>query len=464
MIIAQSILQKALDASLSTGADFAEIFVESTYSSTLGILNQKPQKAVVGELYGAGVRLFFGTEVIYVTTNDLSENGLIKAALTAARANGNAQATQQLKAEELKNVGFDTFHVYGEKPWEVDRDRKFKYMFSVDQYARAKSSIVTQVEVAINEKFQRVQIANSKGMHAYDERAYTRLTAGVFVEANGKKESMYENVGQSGTIEFLDLVDLKSFTNQIVDSALLLLNAEFAPAGKMPVVMDNAFGGVIFHEACGHGLETTSVAKGASVFCGKLGEKVANECVTAIDDGTIANGWGSLHLDDEGMPTQKTTLIENGILKSYIVDQLGGIKTGYAPTGSGRRESYKYAPTSRMRNTFIAAGKDSFEEMIKDIDYGLYAKKMGGGSVNPGTGEYNFKVTEAYMIRNGQIQEVVKGACLIGTGIDTLGKITKVSSDLKLATGMCGSVSGAIPAAVGQPQILVSELLVGGRA
>lgn len=186
--------------------------------------------------------------------------------------------------------------------------------------------------------------------------------------------------------------------------------------------------------------------------------------MTAVDDGTISNKWGSLNIDDEGNATKRTVLIEKGVLKSYIVDEMGSRQTGYEKTGSGRRQSYKYAPASRMRNTFIDAGKDSFEDMIKDVDYGLYAKNMGGGSVNPGTGDYNFQVREAYIIRNGRIEEPVKGACLIGRGIDTLGKITKVSKDMTMATGMCGSVSGSIPTCVGQPQLLVSSLMVGGRA
>ena len=299
---------------------------------------------------------------------------------------------------------------------------------------------------------------------AYDERAYSRVRLETFVESMGMKESSADNVGHMGTSELYDTVDLEKFAHENVDRAMLLTKAAYAPAGEMPVVIDNSFGGVIFHEACGHGLETTSVAKGASVFCGKLGEKIANECVTAIDDGTLENGWGSLNMDDEGNKTKRTTLIENGVLKSYIVDEMGSQQTGYEKTGSGRRQSYKYAPASRMRNTFIAAGKDSFEDMIRDVDYGLYAKKMGGGSVNPGTGDYNFQVQEGYIVRNGRVEEAVKGACLIGRGIDTLGKITRVSNDLKLATGMCGSVSGSIPAAVGQPQILVSSLMVGGRA
>lgn len=461
MIVSQNILEKALDAALSTGADFADIFIEDTYSSQLSLLSQKPDKAIVGQLYGAGVRLFFGHEIVYVTTNDLSEAGLVKAALNAAQSRGQGTAK---KSMPLTQVPFDSIHTYGEKPWEMNRDKKFKWLNSMDQHARAKSSNVTQVESMLHEKFQKVQIANSKGLMAYDERAYSRVSVETFVEHNGVKESSSERAGLLGTSEVFDRWDLKSLTEGCVDRANLLTTAKYAPAGEMPVVIDNSFGGVIFHEACGHGLETTAVAKNASVFCGKLGERIAPECVTAVDDGTMANSWGSLNIDDEGNKTKRTVLIEKGILKSYIVDEMGAKQTGYEATGSGRRQSYKYAPASRMRNTFIDAGKDSFEDMIRDVDYGLYAKNMGGGSVNPGTGDYNFQVREAYIIRNGRIEEAVKGACLIGRGIDTLGKITKVSNDLQHATGMCGSVSGSIPTCVGQPQILVSSLMVGGRA
>lgn len=461
MIVQPSILTKALDAALSTGADFADIFIEDTYSSQLSLVNSKPHEAIVGQLYGAGIRLFFGFEVVYVTTNDLSEVGLVKAALNAAKSRGTGEAK---KSNPLVQVPFDSVHTYGEKPWEMNRDKKFKWLNSLDQHARARSGLVTQVEAGLNEKFQKIQIANSKGLMAYDERAYSRIRFQNFVEVDGVRESATDDDGHMGTSEIFDQVDLKKMAEEATDRAVMLAKADYAPAGEMPVVIDNAFGGVIFHEACGHGLETTSVAKNASVFAGKLGEKIAHESVTAIDDGTIANGWGSLNIDDEGNKTKKTTLIENGVLKSYIVDEMGSRQTGFETTGSGRKQSYKFAPASRMRNTYIAAGKDKFEDMIRDVDYGLYAKRMGGGSVSPGTGDYNFQVSEAYIIRNGRIEEPVKGACLIGRGIDTLGKITKVSSDLKLARGMCGSVSGSIPAAIGQPQILVSSLMVGGRA
>lgn len=468
MIIQPSILQKALDAALSTGASFADIFIEDTYSSNLTVLNSRPDKAIVGQLYGAGIRVVFGegakTEVVYVTTSDLTEKGLLKAALLAAQSQ-TGFANKIIQTVHLSSPSqFDSIHTFGDKPWEINRDKKMAWLNSADQHARSLSSHVTQVETGLNEKFQKVQIVNSRGVSIYDERAYSRFNIETFVETNGTKESSSENHGHMGTSEIFDRFDIKTMATQTVEQALKLTKSGFAPAGEMPVVLSNAFGGVILHEACGHGLETTSVQTGDSVFADKMGQKIGNDCLTAIDDGTIANEWGSLNYDDEGMPTQKTTLIENGVVKSFLVDQVGSMKTGLTPTGSGRKQSYKFAPASRMRNTFIAPGKDKFEDMIKDIDYGLYAKRMGGGSVNTSTGDYNFQVREGYIIRNGRIEESVKGACLIGRGIETLGKITKISSDLKLATGMCGSVSGTIPAGVGQPEVLVSSLMVGGKA
>jgi TldD protein len=232
----------------------------------------------------------------------------------------------------------------------------------------------------------------------------------------------------------------------------------------MPVVIDNGFGGVIFHEACGHLLETTSVEKKASVMWDKKGEMVAHEALSAVDDGTIDGEWGSLSIDDEGMPTEKTQLIKNGKLENFMCDRLGHIKTGHPRTGSGRRQSYKFAPASRMRNTFIEPGKHSLEELLASMGDGLYAKKMGGGSVNPGTGEFNFSVQEGYMVKGGKVEKAIKGATLIGQGADVLKKISMVGNNFALSTGMCGSVSGSIPANVGQAAIKVDEILVGGQA
>jgi len=242
-----------------------------------------------------------------------------------------------------------------------------------------------------------------------------------------------------------------------------MLHADACPAGKMPVVIDNGFGGVIFHEACGHSLEATSVAKGNSVFCDKIGQQIASTKVTAIDDGTLANEWGSINIDDEGTLGRKNILIEDGILKGYLVDRLNGKRMNMESTGSARRESYKFAPTSRMTNTFIAPGNDDEKDIIKSIDNGLYAKKMGGGSVNPVTGEFNFSVLEGYMVKNGEIDRPVRGATLIGKGSDILMNIDMVGKNLVHGQGMCGSASGSVPTNVGQPMIRVSEITVGGR-
>lgn len=263
--------------------------------------------------------------------------------------------------------------------------------------------------------------------------------------------------------ELFDTIDVEELGKEAAKTAVTMLNAKNCPSGKMPVVIDNGFGGVIFHEACGHGLEATAVARNASVFAGKLGQKIASDVVTAIDDGTIPNGWGSGNIDDEGNFCQRNVLIENGVLKSYLIDKLNGIKMGMNSTGSGRRESYRFAPTSRMTNTFIASGKSTPEEIISNTEYGLYAKQMGGGSVDPATGSFNFAVLEGYIIRNGKICEPVRGATLIGKGSEILTKIDMVGNNLSRAQGMCGSISGSIPTDVGQPMIRVSEITVGGR-
>jgi TldD protein len=458
MLIADSLLRKVIEMAMSKGADFAEIYVEETQKRQFSFVDSKPEKAISGHTLGAGIRVFSGTEQIYTYTNDLSEVGLLKAAKQAAEA----------MASNARHVPVtpNSFQTFGstEMPKVENRQQIWDSLRLMDETARGFSSLITQVEAVANENYKYVQIMNSEGLHKQEARPYLSAVIHAFAEENGQKESGFDRVGFLGTSEDWNKVNFKALAGEAAGQSLRILRSGWAPAGEMPVLLDSAFGGVIFHEACGHGLETTSVAKNASVFCGKLGEKIAHECVTAIDDGTLLGENGSLEIDDEGSPTERTVLIENGILKSYIVDKMGARKTGYRPTGSGRRQDYRFAPTSRMRNTFLAAGKSSFDEMIKDIDYGLYAKKLGGGSVMPGTGSYNFAVHEAYIVRNGRIQEQVKGASLIGTGIETLGRIVKMGTDLKLSPGTCGSLSGMIPVTVGQPALLVSKLTVGGKA
>ena len=264
-------------------------------------------------------------------------------------------------------------------------------------------------------------------------------------------------------IEMFGSIDPAYHGREAARVAHTMLHAKNCPAGNMAVAIDNGFGGVIFHEACGHALEASAVAKGNSVFANKLGEQIASTKVTAIDDGTMPNAWGSLNIDDEGNKTQRNVLIENGILKGYMIDKLNGRRMNMAVTGSSRRQSYKFQPTSRMTNTYIAAGNDKADEIIKSIEDGLYAKKLGGGSVNPVTGEFNFSVQEGYLVKNGVIQEPVRGASLIGKGSEVLMDIDMVGDNFEVAQGMCGSSSGSIPTNVGQPMIRVKKMTVGGR-
>jgi TldD protein len=456
----RSLVERVLDRALSRGADFAELFVEDKTTQSLQILDSKVKESLSGQDSGAGLRIFYGHEAVYAYTSDLSLDGLLGLADLVSQTQ---EAPTRHKRAPWKPSAPPARHGLRLGPDAVDKARKVERLLVGDKAARAFDPAITQVEISLGEELQRVFIANSEGAWISDLRPYVRLALTAIASNGTEKQSGSESPGALSGYEFIEELDLVEVARTAAAQAITMLHADYAPSGKMPVVIENGFGGVIFHEACGHLLETTSVAKGASIFCGKLGEAIAHPCVTAIDDGTMFGEWGSLAIDDEGMPTQRTVLIENGILKSYMADKMGSRKTGHPETGSGRRQNYRFAPTSRMRNTFIAPGNTSFEAMIQSIDYGMYAKKMGGGSVSPGTGDFNFAVREAYMIRNGKIAEPVRGATLIGNGGDILKKIVMVGDNFAQAAGRCGSVSGSIPTNVGQPAIKVSEIVVGGR-
>ncbi|MBP3929037.1 MAG: TldD/PmbA family protein, partial [Peptostreptococcaceae bacterium] len=349
-------------------------------------------------------------------------------------------------------------------PNTVDYQNKIKVMKEAYTSAKEYSTDISQVNVTYMDKTQNILIANTEGLYIEDERIRTRLGISAVASKGSENQTGFEGPGRAKGFEMFEEIDPVYYGKEAARVAHTMLHAKNCPAGKMTVAIDNGFGGVIFHEACGHSLEATSVSKGNSVFSGKLNEQIASTKVTAIDDGTLANHWGSSNIDDEGNFTKKNVLIENGILKSYMIDKLNGRRMNMKPTGSSRRQSYKYAPTSRMTNTYIQAGDDKPEDIIKSIDNGLYAKKMGGGSVNPVTGEFNFSVAEGYIVKNGEIKEPVRGATLIGKGSEVLMNIDMVGNNLAQAQGMCGSVSGSIPTNVGQPMIRVKEITVGGRS
>ena len=459
-MLSREVAQRVLGRCLITWGDFAEIFEEDTINNTIGILNGKVENSVGGRSYGIGIRIFKGLKSVYAYTNNNSLSSLLNVAYKAALALG--------EAKEEKNIVLDcttikNSHPIIHMPSSIDINKKIGVMKIAYNAAKDYSSEISQVGVNYIDKEQNVLIANTEGLYVEDKRVRTRLAINSVASLNGENQTGFEGPGAHMGFELFNHINPEYYGKEASRIAYTMLHAKNCPAGKMTVAIDNGFGGVIFHEACGHSLEATAVAKGNSVFTGKLGEQIASTKVTAIDDGTIPNAWGSLNIDDEGNKTQKNVLIENGILKSYMIDRLNGRRMGMAPTGSGRRQSYKFAPTSRMTNTYIANGEDSPEEIIKSIKDGLYAKKMGGGSVNPVTGEFNFAVSEGYIVKNGEIQEPVRGASLIGKGSEILMNIDMVGNNMTQGQGMCGSSSGSIPTNVGQPMIRVSEITVGGR-
>ncbi len=454
------LIEDTLNAALSTGGDFAEIFVEDRTNSVIEMIGGRIESTTSGRDYGVGIRIYKGFNSVYAYTNKSDRDSLISVAKKAAQAMLGAKndiTLNLIKTDIINN------HKILISPNEVAKAKKIDAMRRAYDAAKNYDSLISQVTVRHLDHDQHIMIANSEGLWKEDRRVRNRIAINSVASKDGEMQSGSMSPGAMRGFEFIESLNLEELGREASRIAKTMVNAKYCPSGKFPVIIDNGFGGVIFHEACGHGLEATAVAKGTSIFCDKIGQKIASSVVTAIDDGTLANEWGSINIDDEGNPSQKNILIENGILKGYMIDRLNGRRMGMASTGSGRRQSYKFAPTSRMTNTYIAAGSSKVEEIFANTEYGIYAKYMGGGSVNPSTGDFNFAVMEGYIVENGKITTPVRGATLIGKGIDVLTKIDMVSDNVSFGQGMCGSLSGSVPTNVGQPLLRVSEITVGGR-
>ncbi|MBO5323413.1 MAG: TldD/PmbA family protein [Oscillospiraceae bacterium] len=459
-MISREVCQRVLSKAVSTGADYAELFAENTVNHSINMIASKVDAIKDGVIAGAAIRVYKGLRSVMASTVDTSEAGLLRCAEQAAEALG--QGTAEIDIV-LKERIFGDIHPVKIVPSSIGNKEKVAILKEGYFAAKDYDQSITQVSGTLMDVDHNILIANSEGIYAQDRQVRTRIAINAVADKGDGAQTGSCAPGRRMGLEMFDFIDPKNVGIHAAKQAVTMAGAGYCPAGVMPVAIDNGFGGVIFHEACGHSLEASSVAYGRSQFVGKLGQKIANEKVTAIDDGTIANAWGSINVDDEGTPAQKNVLIENGVLKSYMIDKMGGRRMGMASTGNARRQSYAYTPTSRMTNTYIAAGEDKNEDIIASIEYGLYAKEMGGGSVNPVTGEFNFSVNEGYMVRNGKICEPVRGASLVGKGSEVIQNIDMVGTDLDMGQGMCGSSSGSVPTNVGQPLIRVSTITVGGR-
>lgn len=455
-------LSACLGKALSRGGDYADIFLERSDDSLITFDDGKVKSISTGLVSGAGIRVISGRNYVYLYASDPTEERLTELASSVAEAlsgggRGAILALPPAPASERR-------HRVAKDPGAEGLGAKIGYLKRADAAARAKGEAISQVTATWWEKLQEVWVATSEGSFAHDDRRRIRLFTTAVATRGDIRETGMADAGKSLGLELFDRYSPERIGEEAARIALVALDADYAPTGKLPVVIDNAFGGVIFHEACGHALEASSVADDASVFCGKLGQKIANEAVTAIDDGTMANEWGSATYDDEAQPTRRNLLIDRGVLTSYLVDRLGQAKMGLPANGCGRRESYRFAPTSRMSNTYIAPGPHKLADLIASVDRGIYCAKMGGGSVDPATTDFNFAVREAYLIEGGKIGKPVKGASLIGKGSEILMGIEAVADNLDVGAGMCGSSSGSLPVNVGQPAVLVRGLVVGGRS
>ncbi len=460
-MISRALCEKVLAAAASTGADYAELFAEKTFNRSVNMLDSRVQSVSDNVVAGVGIRVFKGLRSVAASTVDTSEAGLLRCAKQAADALGAGKAEISIV---LKERLYGDIHPIRIVPGSVETARKAEILKTAYFAAKDADPAIVQVSGGLMDVDHNILVANSEGTYAQDRQIRTRLFITAVADKGQGTQTGSVGPGARKGMEFYENdIDPAAAGKEAARQALVMAGAGYCPAGTMPVVIDNAFGGVIFHEACGHSLEASSVAYGTSQFTGKLGQQIANEKVTAVDDGTIPNAWGSVNFDDEGTPSRRNVLIEKGILKSYMIDKFGGRRMGMAPTGNARRQSYAYVTTSRMTNTFIMEGEDRNEDIIASVEYGLYAKDMGGGSVNPATGSFNFAVKEGYLIRNGKIAEPVRGASLVGTGSEIIMKIDMVGQNLARAQGMCGSSSGSIPVDVGQPMIRVSSITVGGR-
>lgn len=456
-------LSATLVEALATGGDFAEVFAEDKTSTSAYLDDGRIEELVSGRDRGAGIRVIRGETTGFAHTADLSAAGLAAAAKAAAAAAHRDDGRVHEVALTPTIVGHPSPPRV--RPGDVAKGDKVALLTKADEAARAGGGAISQVAVSYGDSRRRVLIANSDGLLTGDDQTRTMFSVSAVATGDTGMQTGREAVGHTIGFELFDRYDVAELARAASQRALTKLAARPAPTGEMPVVIGPGGGGVLFHEACGHGLEADLIAKGASVFAGRRGEKVASELVTLIDDGTVAGEWGAYGIDDEGTPAQRNTLIENGVLTDYMWDFLRARKEGRARSGNGRRQNYQCLPMVRMTNTFILNGTDDPEAIVASTDHGVYVAKLGGGQVNTATGDFVFGMTEAYLIENGRITEPLREGNLIGNGPEVLADIDAVGNDFAFGPpGTCGKDGQGVPVGDGVPTLRVTKLTIGGQA
>jgi TldD protein len=462
-VIDESTIQRVLGAGLARGADFAEVFVEDRRSSSALLDDGKVEELTSGRDRGAGIRVVVGDSTGFAHTSDLSEAGLIAAAEAAAAAS--RSSSEGAKVVSLERVEAASPNVVEIRPGDVPKARKVELLLTADESARAAGAAITQVAARYADSTRRILVANSDGTLASDDQVKTLFSVSCVASGDTGMQTGRESVGHTVGFELFDHHDVSDLARRAAERALTKLAARPAPSGEMTVVIGPGGGGVMFHEACGHGLEADLVAKGASVFAGRVGEQVASPLVTLVDDGTMGGEWGCFAIDDEGRPAQRNVLIQDGVLVDYMWDALRARKEGRPSSGNGRRQSYQHLPMVRMTNTYLLGGTSTPDEIVADTPSGVYIAHLGGGQVNTATGDFVFGMTEAYLIEDGKITEPLREGNLIGNGPAVLADIDAVGNDFAMGhPGTCGKDGQGVPVGDGVPTLRAHGLTIGGTA
>lgn len=458
-MISRRLARKVLNILLKTGGNFSEIYVQKKVSNTIKLENSKIESSISGFELGCGLRICFEDSTFYAFVDSLQEESLLNAARTLSLAVDSSSREKVLNLTSIRSSYKARVKKY---PSMVDPVYKRNLLLSVDKTSRDYSPYIIQVTSNLSDSEEEIYIANSEGVFSSDKIVKTLLTVDVVAKREKDMKTGYKSLAKACGYEVFDLISAEEIALKASKIAINMLDAVSAPVGSLPVVIGPGFGGVIFHEACGHGLEADAILREASVFKGMIGKRVASSIVTAIDDSTLRYHWGSFKFDDEGFASTKTVLIKDGILESYMYDLKSARKLKQSQTANGRRQSYRHVPIPRMTNTYIDRGKEDPLSIIKSVNRGIYAKEFAGGQVDPATGDFVFGISEGYLVENGNIGEPIKGATLIGNGPKILKKIEAIGNDLDFAPGFCGKSGQTVSNEVGQPTILVSEITVGG--
>ncbi len=463
VVIDESVVAGTLSEALATGGEFAEVFVEDRRSSSALLDDGKVEELASGRTRGAGIRVVVGETTGFAQTSDLSEAGLAgaaRAAAAAARGGGGGHRVVTLDRLDVP-VSPDVELL----PESVAKAAKVELLRRADEAARGAGSAITQVSARYADGRRRILVANSDGLLAGDDQVRTRFAVSCVAVGDTGMQTGFESVGRPVGFELFDEYEVDTLARTAANRAIIKLAAQPAPSGSMPVVIGAGGGGVLFHEACGHGLEADLVAKQASVFRNRVGEQVAHPEVTLVDDGTMAREWGAYAIDDEGRPAQRNVLIKNGVLTDYMWDLLRARKKGRESSGNGRRQSYQHLPMVRMTNTYLANGRENPGDIIGDTDRGVYVAHLGGGQVNTATGDFVFGMSEAYLIVNGEIGPPIREGNLIGNGPEVLAGIEALGNDFAMGSpGTCGKDGQGVPVGDGTPTLRVASMTVGGTA